>query len=157
MGNKTFDFCCPKTTKFGIFVHFGPGLAGSFCWWLWRAGCISQDTYLLYYNVVANTAVLNVCTKYIYSIHTEYDLRPSAVEDCHDRSSKSNAAGQSTTGACVTLEGAARPDLGCSSCKRERETAFKPSHLPSQSHNTHNTHNTQREYSQYSHAQSLKS
>ena len=21
---------CPKTTKFGIFVHFGPGLAGSF-------------------------------------------------------------------------------------------------------------------------------
>ena len=97
------------------------------------------------------------CTMYIvHSIHTECDdLRPSAVEDCHDRSSKSNAAGQSTTGACVTLEGAARPDLGCSCCcKRERETAFKPSHLPSQSHNTHNT---QREYSQYSHAQSLKS
>ena len=42
---------CPKTTKFGIFVHFGPGLAGSFGWWLWRAGCISQDTYLLYSNV----------------------------------------------------------------------------------------------------------
>ena len=21
---------------------------GSFGWWLWRAGCISQDTYLLY-------------------------------------------------------------------------------------------------------------
>ena len=92
-----------------------------------------------------------VPSTYIYSIHTECDdLRPSAVVDCHDRSSKSNAAGQSTTGACVTLEGAARPDLGCSSCcKRERETAFKPSHLPSQSHNTHNT---QREYSQYSHA-----
>ena len=32
----------------GIFVLFGPGLAGSFGWWLWRAGCISQDTYLLY-------------------------------------------------------------------------------------------------------------
>ena len=30
MGNTTFDFSCPKTTKFGIFVHFGPGLAGSF-------------------------------------------------------------------------------------------------------------------------------
>ena len=40
----------------GIFVHFGLGLAGSFgaCWWvgwwLWRAGCISKDTYLLYNN-----------------------------------------------------------------------------------------------------------
>ena len=32
----------------GIFVHFGQGLAGSFGWWMWRAGCISQDTYLLY-------------------------------------------------------------------------------------------------------------
>ena len=44
---------CPKTTKIGIFVHFGPGLTGLFGallvdWWLWRAGCISQDTYLLY-------------------------------------------------------------------------------------------------------------
>ena len=38
----------PKT---GIFGHFGPGLAGSFGWWLLRAGCISQDTYLLFmYN-----------------------------------------------------------------------------------------------------------
>ena len=35
----------------GIFVLFGPGLAGSFGWWLWRAGCISQDTYLLYCSV----------------------------------------------------------------------------------------------------------
>ena len=34
--------------KIGIFVPFGPGLAGLFGWWLWRAGCISQDTYLLY-------------------------------------------------------------------------------------------------------------
>ena len=45
---------CPKTTKFGIFGQFGPGHAGLFNallwvgWWLWRAGCISQDTYLLY-------------------------------------------------------------------------------------------------------------
>ena len=45
---------CPKTTKFGIFGQFGPGHAGLFnalLWvglWLWRAGCISQDTYLLY-------------------------------------------------------------------------------------------------------------
>ena len=40
--------------KIGIFGQFGPGHAGLFNallwvgWWLWRAGCISQDTYLLY-------------------------------------------------------------------------------------------------------------
>ena len=38
----------PIWPEIGIFVHFGPGLAGSFGWWLWHAGCISQDTYLLY-------------------------------------------------------------------------------------------------------------
>ena len=37
-----------------IFGQFGPGHAGLFNallwvgWWMWRAGCISQDTYLLY-------------------------------------------------------------------------------------------------------------
>ena len=37
-----------------IFGEFGPGHAGLFNallwvgWWLWRAGCISQDIYLLY-------------------------------------------------------------------------------------------------------------
>ena len=33
MGNKTFDFSSKKKDflpKIGIFVHFGPGLAGSF-------------------------------------------------------------------------------------------------------------------------------
>ena len=100
--------------------------------------------------LLTNTALLHVCTKYIYSIHTECDdLRPSAVEDCHDRSSKSNAAGQSTTGACVTLEGAARPDLGCScSCKRERgRRPLNPATclhnltiLTILKENTHNTH-----------------
>jgi len=45
---------CPKTTKIGIFGQFGPVHAGLFNallwvgWWLWGAGCISQDTYLLY-------------------------------------------------------------------------------------------------------------
>ena len=58
VGDKTFDFSSknqdflPKKVQIwpenGIFVHFGPGLAGSFGWWLWCAGCISQDTYLLY-------------------------------------------------------------------------------------------------------------
>ena len=49
---------CPKTSKFGpklaFLVNLGQAMqaysvpcwwAG---WWLWRAGCISQDTYLLY-------------------------------------------------------------------------------------------------------------
>ena len=64
VGNKTFDFSCKKKDflpqndqiwpKIGIFGQFGPGDAGLFDallwvgWWLWRAGCISQDTYLLY-------------------------------------------------------------------------------------------------------------
>ena len=45
--------------KIGIFGQFGPGHAGLFNallwdgWWLWRAGCISQDTYLLYiFNII---------------------------------------------------------------------------------------------------------
>ena len=51
----------PKTTKFGPKLAFlvDMGLAMQVylvpCWlvgwWLWRAGCISQDTYLLYYNL----------------------------------------------------------------------------------------------------------
>ena len=50
--------CCPKTTKFGqklaFLVIFGQALPAHLVpcwwigWWLWRAGCISQDTYLLY-------------------------------------------------------------------------------------------------------------
>ena len=46
----------------GIFVHFGSGLASSFGWWLWRAGCISQDTYLLY-NIVLLVERQNVFPK----------------------------------------------------------------------------------------------
>ena len=49
---------CPKTTKFGPKLAFLVNLGQAMqpysvpCWWvgwwLWRAGCISQDTYLLY-------------------------------------------------------------------------------------------------------------
>ena len=49
---------CPKTTKFGpklaVLVNLGQAMQAYLvpCWWvswrLWRAGCISQDTYLLY-------------------------------------------------------------------------------------------------------------
>ena len=53
---------CPKTTKFGpklsflvILVEALPALLVP-CWWvgwwLWRACCISQDTYLLYINII---------------------------------------------------------------------------------------------------------
>ena len=64
VGNKTFDFSskkrifCPKTTKFGpklaFLVNLGQAMQAYSVpcwwvgWWLWRAGCISQDTYLLY-------------------------------------------------------------------------------------------------------------
>ena len=54
VGNKTFDFFKKNKEflpKIGIFVHFGPAHLVP-CWWvgwwLWRTGCISQDTYLLY-------------------------------------------------------------------------------------------------------------
>ena len=49
---------CPKTTKFGpnlaFLVDMGQAMqvfsvpCWLVAWWLWRAGCISQDTYLLY-------------------------------------------------------------------------------------------------------------
>ena len=49
---------CPKTTKFGpklaLLVNLGQAMQAYsvpcwwVVWWLWRAGCISQDTYLLY-------------------------------------------------------------------------------------------------------------
>ena len=48
---------CPKTTKFGpelaFLVNLGQAMQAYSVpcwldgWWLWRAGCISQDTYLL--------------------------------------------------------------------------------------------------------------
>ena len=68
VGNKAYDFSSKKKDflpqndqiwpKIGIFGQFGPGHAGLFNallwvgWWLWRAGCISQDTYLLYHNII---------------------------------------------------------------------------------------------------------
>ena len=53
---------CPKMTKFGpklaFLVNLGQAMQAYsvHCWWvgwwLWRAGCISQDTYLLYVNLI---------------------------------------------------------------------------------------------------------
>ena len=55
---------CPKTTKFGpklaFLVNLGQAMQAYSVpcwwvgWWLWRAGCISQDTYLLYNICFAN-------------------------------------------------------------------------------------------------------
>ena len=52
---------CPKTTKFGPNLAFLVDMGQAMqvfsvpCWWvswrLWRAGCISQDTYLLYQDI----------------------------------------------------------------------------------------------------------
>jgi len=49
---------CPKTTKFGpklaFLVNLGQAMQAYSVpcwwvgWWMWHAGCISQDTYLLY-------------------------------------------------------------------------------------------------------------
>ena len=38
-------------------------------WWLWRAGCISQDTYLLYIDIVK----LDVLTKQLKEIVSDKD------------------------------------------------------------------------------------
>ena len=63
---------CPKTTKFGPKLAFlvNLGLAYSVpCWWvgwwLWRAGCISQDTYLLYNRVAQHISSVTWSLKYL--------------------------------------------------------------------------------------------
>ena len=68
---------CPKATKFGpklaFLVNLGQAMQAYsvpcwwVVWWLWRAGCISQDTYLLYVFVPAfniywsEYCILNKC------------------------------------------------------------------------------------------------
>ena len=64
VGTKTFAFSSKNKDLFaqndqiwpeiGIFGHLGQALPAHLVpywwvsWWLWRAGCTSQDTYLLY-------------------------------------------------------------------------------------------------------------
>ena len=53
---------CPKTTKFNPKLAFLVDMGQDMqvfsvpcwwvSWWLWRAGCISQDTYLLYLSQI---------------------------------------------------------------------------------------------------------
>ena len=61
VGNKTFDFSSKKR-NFARNWHFWPLLAhlAPCCWvgwWLWRAGCISQDTYLLYSSSISSSNI----------------------------------------------------------------------------------------------------
>ena len=70
VGNKTLispvkkRIFCPKTTKLGpklaFLVNLGQAMQAYSVpcwwvgWWLWRAGCTSQDTYLLYCRIGCN-------------------------------------------------------------------------------------------------------
>ena len=67
VGNKTFDFCQEKLGFFAQNWHFCSFWARP-CqliwwvgWWLWHAGCISQDTYLLYTNCCSGSLFANGC------------------------------------------------------------------------------------------------
>ena len=64
---------CPKTTKFGpklaFLVNLGQAMQAysvpcwGVGWWLWRAGCISQDTYLLYLFFLKERLARLACIK----------------------------------------------------------------------------------------------
>ena len=69
---------CPKTTKFGSKLAFLVNLGQAMqaysvpCWlvgwWLWRAGSISQDTYLLYKVKKKSKMLTNFFTKELQTI-----------------------------------------------------------------------------------------
>ena len=80
VGSKTFDFsrkiCFPKI---GIFVHFGQAMPAHLVpcwwigWWLWRARCISQDTYLLYLFVCLSIYLF----LFIYFQNARLNMKPN--------------------------------------------------------------------------------
>ena len=58
--------------------HFWPLLAHLVpCWWvgwwLWRAGCISQDTYLLYKYIFSGSCLINVFS--VVTVWSDYHSR----------------------------------------------------------------------------------
>ena len=71
---------CPKTTKFGpklaFLVNLGQAMQAYSVpcwwvgWWLWRVGCISQDTYLLYRMDYTANIVLTCCSCMSVSLST---------------------------------------------------------------------------------------
>ena len=93
MGNKTFYFSSkkkrifyPKTTKFGpklaFLVNLGQAMQAYSVpcwwvgWWLWRAGCISQDTYLLYILLIEfHLVVLALLLGHWYEIMALYYVK----------------------------------------------------------------------------------
>ena len=80
---------CPKTTKFGpklaFLVNLGQAMQAYSVpcwwvgWWLWRAGCISQDTYLLY-NRKQPSATQNTQQQHMHPLKK----RNSPKEDAMD-------------------------------------------------------------------------
>ena len=74
---------CLKTTKFGpklaFLVNLGRAMQALFGWavrwWLGRAGCISQDTYLLYFiasKFIFNSEDNQANVTRIYTVNTLY-------------------------------------------------------------------------------------
>ena len=89
---------CPKTTKFGPKLAFLVNLDQAMqaysvpCWWvgwwLWRAGCISQDTYLLYVCLIPDKE--HMCSE------TDFTQEKGKLESSHEiyiRSTDTTAGG----------------------------------------------------------------
>ena len=66
MGTKTFTILAQKRPNLvkimALPAHSVP------CWWLWRAGCISQDTYLLY-HIWSLQFSINLCDMSQHVLH----------------------------------------------------------------------------------------
>ena len=93
---------CPKTTKFGpklaFLVNLGQAMQSYSvpCWWvgrwLWRAGCISQDTYLLYCmdifylfsNIFENASESSRAYIHKYQELREYFLKYDVPDKCQE-------------------------------------------------------------------------
>ena len=79
---------CPKTTKYGPKLAFLVDMGQAMqvfsvpcwwvSWWLWRTGCISQDTYLLY--VLQNDAKLT--TDFYWPARTDISMRDTGWHSC---------------------------------------------------------------------------
>ena len=117
---------CPKTTKFGpklaFLVILGQAMQAYSVpclwvgWWLWRAGCISQDTYLLYTYVVSKVVFNGAVCTYIVckvvshwcSLHARWCNVSCQLQRLLERSLSSSSFSSSPS---PYLEHASRPGL----------------------------------------------